>query len=46
MTIQLPEDFKLSAGDLSRVEGWGIFGRKIDLNVGIDESERIIKIVD
>ena len=46
MTIQLPEDFELSAGDVARVQGWGIFGRRTDLNVGIDESERIIKIVD
>lgn len=44
--IQLPEDFSLSAGDLARVEGWGIFGFKRDLNVGIDEQDRTIKIVD
>ena len=46
VTIQLPEDFDLIAGKLARVEGWGIFGRKIDLNFGIDESARYIKIVD
>jgi len=28
------------------VQGWGIFGRKSDLNFGIDESSRILKIVD
>ena len=31
---------------MGRIEGWGIFGRKIDLNFGIDESARVIKIVD
>lgn len=46
MNIQLPEDFKLSAGDVSRVQGWGIFGKRSDLNVGIDERNRIIEIVD
>ena len=46
MTIELPEDFRLSAGDLSRVQGWGIFGKRTDLNVGIDEVSRVIKIVD
>jgi hypothetical protein len=46
VTIQLPEDFTLSAGDLTRIQGWGIFGKRTDLNVGIDESSRIIKIVD
>ena len=44
--IQLPDDFILRAGDLTRVQGWGIFGRKTDLSFGIDESSRIIKIVD
>ena len=46
MTIQLPEDFTLSAGSLERVQGFGIFGKQDDLNFGTDESERTIKIVD
>ena len=46
VTIKLPEDFDLIAGQVGRVEGWGIFGRKISLNFGIDESARVIKIVD
>lgn len=44
--VQLPDDFELDAGNLARIQGWGIFGRKSDLNFGIDESSRIIKIVD
>ena len=46
VTIQLPEDFDLIAGELQRVQGWGIFGFPVDLNFGVDESERVIKIVD
>ena len=46
VTIQFPEDFKLSAGDLEKVKGSGIFGRERELIVGIDESARTIKVVD
>ena len=45
VTIKLPEDFELSAGDLERVEGWGIFGSRTALNFGVDESANVIKIV-
>lgn len=46
VTIKLPDDFDLVAGRMERVEGWGMFGRNIDLNFGVDESERVIKIVN
>jgi len=46
VTIQLPDEFKLSSGNLNRVKGWGIFGGSQELNFGIDESSRVIKIVN
>ena len=42
----LPADFTVKAGDLSRVEGWGIFGGRTDLIAEIDEASRTVKIVD
>ena len=44
--IEIPADFTVKAGDLSRVEGWGIFGGRTDLIAEIDEAERTVKIVD
>ena len=46
LLIQIPEDFTIASGDINRVEGWGIFGSRTDLNAEIDERERTIKIVD
>lgn len=46
VTIQLPDEFKLDAGVLTRIKGSGIFGRMRDLSYGIDESSRIIKFHD
>ena len=44
--IEIPADFTVKAGDLSRVEGWGIFGGRTDLIAEIDEASRTVKIVD
>ena len=46
MLIEIPEDFTVNAGELSRVEGWGIFGGRTDLIAQIDETSRTVKIVD
>ena len=46
VTIQLPDDFKLVAGNVIRIQGRGIFGKTTPLNFGLDESSRIIKITD
>ena len=46
MLIEIPEDFTVKSGMLRRVEGWGIFGERKDLNAEVDESSRTVKIVD
>jgi hypothetical protein len=44
--IEIPEDFTVKAGDVSQVNGYGIFGGITDLIAQIDETARTIKIVD
>ena len=44
--IEIPDDFTVKAGDVSQVNGWGIFGGITDLIAQIDETARTIKIVD
>jgi hypothetical protein len=46
LLLRLPDDFTLKSGDISIVQGWGIFGGKRKLTADVDNLARTIKIVN
>jgi hypothetical protein len=44
--ITLPDDFTISAGQLTVFRGWGIFPGVSELLAQVDETQRTIKIAD
>jgi hypothetical protein len=44
--VQIPDDFTVVEGNISMVQGWGIFGGKRKLSAEIDANARTVKIVD
>lgn len=43
--IKLPDDFHVTEGMISMVQGWGIFNTRI-LRAEVDAQARTIKIID